>query len=262
MSKWFKKYKIVLLLLLFVSTLVIDLVSKQLVTDITITGEDIEVIPKLLTFTYSENTGASFGMFSDHTIYLTIFSVIVALGMAIYLFMAKRAHPLMQVSLVLFLSGALGNIYDRIALGYVRDFIDYTITKTLFNYQFAICNFADLVLFVGCTLMIVFMLFFYNKHYMLLEQEKAALKNNTILENSNADNSISNVESTISHKNVEKNDDKNVTNVVDDKSVVNKNVDVESVNKNVDKNIQNNSNENNIIDNKVIESNGNENNSK
>ena len=65
----------------------------------------------------------------------------------------------------MFASGAIGNINDRIKFGYVRDFIDYTLTKSLFNYQFAICNFADAVLVIACIMLIIYVLFFYSKHY-------------------------------------------------------------------------------------------------
>lgn len=151
---------------ILILTLALDLFSKSAVTNLTKGGEDIVIIKNVLTFTYSENTGASFGIFSDKTIVLTIITSVIVIGLIIYyLVTIKKSHPLFKMSLALLISGALGNLYDRITLGYVRDFIDYTFIEKIIGQPFAICNFADLVLIVGTVLLSVYALFFYDKQF-------------------------------------------------------------------------------------------------
>ena len=160
-----KLLRILTLCLVFVAVIAIDLATKYYICNITATGERIYFIKGVLEFTYSENTGASFGIMGENTTLLTIFSCISAAVIIGYLIFAKNSHFLLQLSLTMFASGAIGNIYDRIKFGYVRDFIDYALTKTLFKFEFAICNFADAVLVIACIMLIIYVLFFYSKHY-------------------------------------------------------------------------------------------------
>ena len=62
---------------------------------------------------------------------------------------------------MMMLAGGVGNLVDRIAYGYVRDFIDYTVVETLFHKSFAICNVADVWLTVGMILLVVYVIFFW-----------------------------------------------------------------------------------------------------
>ena len=65
------------------------------------------------------------------------------------------------------LAGGIGNLVDRIVLGYVRDFIEYTIVYTLFKEDFAICNLADAFLTIGVIMVIVYLIY-----SMVLESRK------------------------------------------------------------------------------------------
>lgn len=167
-----KKVKsIIILVVLFVVTLAIDLISKYVVCGITIDGTHITVIPKVLTFVYSENTGASFGMFGSNPLALKITTSVMCLVLIGVLIFLRNGHILMQSGLVCILSGAIGNLYDRIVFGYVRDFIDYTFIETITGKSFAICNFADLVLIVGTVLLIIYIIFFYEEHHKVTHPE-------------------------------------------------------------------------------------------
>lgn len=171
--------RIAILVILFALLLTADLVSKQLVCAITEDGQDIIVIENVLEFTYSENTGASFGMFGESTLFITIFTSIVCVGMIGFLFWKRKAHFVLQTGLVIMLAGAIGNLVDRIAFGYVRDFIVYTFIENWFKRPFAICNFADLVLIIGAIIMIVYVLFFYEKQF---KKDTAKTSNEDIAE--------------------------------------------------------------------------------
>jgi len=83
--------------------------------------------------TYAENTGVAFGMFRDSNKFFLVFS---ALLVAVLLYLRRRitAHGrLAEAGLALVLGGALGNIYDRLAYGFVVDFFDFSFFPAVFN---------------------------------------------------------------------------------------------------------------------------------
>lgn len=83
--------------------------------------------------TYAENTGVAFGMFRDSNVLFLVFSAVLV---AVLLFLRRRiqAHgALAELGLALVLGGALGNLYDRIAYGFVVDFFDFSFFPAVFN---------------------------------------------------------------------------------------------------------------------------------
>ncbi len=116
----------------------------------------------VLHFTYVENRGAAFGMLSEHRWVFMIFSTIAILGLCVYLFLDRSylsdkredgSYPPLTLmtgaSLAMIVSGGIGNMIDRIALGYVVDFIDFTLIN------FAVFNVADCFVTVGAVLLAV-----------------------------------------------------------------------------------------------------------
>ncbi len=119
-------------LLLSAVLLTIDLVSKDVVFR-AINGyaenpydwKSIEVIPQLFDLSVVWNPGATFGLGAGMGGWLIAFNVV---AMAVILVVALRSDPARRVktgSLFLILAGAIGNLYDRIAFGKVRDFLDF-----------------------------------------------------------------------------------------------------------------------------------------
>lgn len=105
-------------------------------------------------FTAVKNTGAAFGILQNNTLALGILSLLVSAFLI--LFLARNHKKLNRVShfaLVLILSGAIGNMIDRLYLGYVRDFIHFNIPQL----NFAVFNVAD-----SCVVVGAFLLFFAN----------------------------------------------------------------------------------------------------
>ena len=149
--------------------LVVDLLSKHFVSAaIRSSGEPIVVIKDVLTFRYSENTGAAFGIFDNARVFLCVLVGVVCLaliGFMVYHIVKgkhkERGGLLLHISLSMVVAGGIGNLVDRIAFGYVRDFIEYTFIYTLFGKNFAICNFADVVLTIGVILLILYLIVFY-----------------------------------------------------------------------------------------------------
>lgn len=131
------------------------------------TVPDITVIKNVLSFSYGENTGASWGLFQGKTTALT---VVTAIGMAllfIYLLFNKKESKFLRVCLVMILAGGLGNLYDRIVFGYVRDFIEFEFIS------FPTFNVADSFLTVATVLVVVYAIFFLPKEIMKAQKAKA-----------------------------------------------------------------------------------------
>lgn len=112
-------------------------------------------IPKVLNFTYVQNRGIAFGMFQDmHYIIIPVTVVIMALCVFLAVKAYKCGKKLETFSLVMIVSGAVGNLIDKIRLGYVVDFIN-----TLFM-DFPVFNLADVFICIGAGLLFVCILFF------------------------------------------------------------------------------------------------------
>lgn len=150
--------KILLEVLLIGLLIVSDLLTKIYVYGPIFDGNtDIVLINGVLRFTAVQNTGASFGMFSNHTMVLSIISLITvtaAFGFLIFS-VKKMPNALFRISLSLIVAGGIGNLVDRFSLGYVRDFIYFELI------DFAVFNIADSCLTIGCILLIFYILLDY-----------------------------------------------------------------------------------------------------
>lgn len=103
----------------------------------------------VLHFTYVENTGMAFGMLKDHRWVFMVFSTIAIVALMIYLFRFRPEGKWMQISMAMIIGGGIGNMIDRIFLGFVVDFIDFTLIN------FAVFNVADSFVCVGAGIMIL-----------------------------------------------------------------------------------------------------------
>jgi len=104
------------------------------------------LIPHILAVNGTHNTGMAFGLFAGQTLPLILITLLVLTGLFLYL----RSHPLHtleQFSLGLTIGGALGNLFDRVAYGYVIDMLE-----PLFIHFF-IFNIADAGITVGAVLL-------------------------------------------------------------------------------------------------------------
>lgn len=143
-------------MLFFGVVLAADLLTKEYVYGYADTHGKIKLIKDVLSFTAVTNTGASFGIFGDSTAALTVVSLVCAIVLFVFILISvKTRHPLLRSALVLILAGAVGNMVDRFAFGYVRDFIYFELI------DFAVFNVADSALTVGTILLIIYIIFFY-----------------------------------------------------------------------------------------------------
>lgn len=106
-------------------------------------------IPGFLQFRYIENTGAAFSSFTNMTGFLIVVTAIALLAVAFVLFIRRPKDRLETISLVFIFSGGVGNLIDRIAKGYVVDFLEFQFI------QFPVFNVADCLVCIGFVLLII-----------------------------------------------------------------------------------------------------------
>jgi len=148
--------------------LAVDLLLKHFLYGHCVTQGDIVIIDGVIRFTAVRNTGASFGIFSNHTTALTVVSLICAILLIGFIFYSyPRRNKWLRSALIMISAGALGNVIDRLALGYVRDYVYFELI------DFAVFNFADSCLCIGTAVLIIYLLFFYTKEEKAIAEKKA-----------------------------------------------------------------------------------------
>lgn len=114
-------------------------------------------IPHILGLNFATNTGGGWSILSDHTWLLTAFSIVMSLIILLALISRKVRHPVGVISLAVLLSGAVGNMIDRIRLGYVVDMFE-----VLFM-DYPIFNVADICVVCGGIVFCIYYAFFFEK---------------------------------------------------------------------------------------------------
>ena len=154
----------ILVVSIFVGVLLLDLLTKELIIKNIIpnVGDSVDVMPGFINFIYVQNRGGAWGIFSDSTIFLTIISALMFVIMVVFYALRVRqvkekSSMWLAVSMGLICGGCIGNLIDRIFLGYVRDFINLQFMS------FPVFNFADVALTVGMIVLVVYFVFFYPK---------------------------------------------------------------------------------------------------
>ena len=145
--------KFIVMSVLIVVILVLDLVTKYIIDGMYEEGTGVSAIPGLFNIISVHNYGAAWGIFEGSQVMLIIMSLIF-LGIFIWYFIVeKKKSWLLIVTFAFLFAGCLGNLYDRIVFGYVRDFIQFA-----FWQSFPIFNFADTFLTIGVIMFIIYLL--------------------------------------------------------------------------------------------------------
>jgi lipoprotein signal peptidase len=122
-------------------------------------GKSVTVIPYVAKLTYAENRGAAFGSLEDSRWIFMVASTVLILILSAYLYLGFSENKLYEVSIAMIISGGIGNMIDRLALGYVIDFIDFRLIN------FAVFNFADCCVVIGTFLLIIICIYsIYKEH--------------------------------------------------------------------------------------------------
>lgn len=145
-------------ILFLISALVIalDRLTKLWIVHHIAPGFSIQIIPGVFRLTHVLNTGAAFSMMenwrADYVrIGLVSFSAVAAILVFALLWRAGRALTLTSVALALILGGALGNLYDRVVLHYVVDFL----AVNIYHYRWPDFNVADSCIVSGACLLLL-----------------------------------------------------------------------------------------------------------
>lgn len=150
--------KVCVMLAIFVVVLTLDLVTKYVFDAKLSDGETISVIPHLFNFKLVHNYGAAWGIMARKQIFLVVLSLIFMAIFIYYYIKEKNKTWLLNVTFGFLFAGCFGNLYDRMILGYVRDFIQFDFWKS-----FPVFNFADVALCVGVVLFIIYLIIYFVK---------------------------------------------------------------------------------------------------
>ena len=131
----------------------------------------IPIIGNLVKFTYVQNTGAAWSMsFGNVVLNRVIFITITVVAIVVIILYFKKTKGILQnLIATLVLAGAVGNLIDRIFLGYVTDFVDCDFPDFIMR-RFPVFNVADSAITVAITLLIIYILFF-DKNEKKIDEE-------------------------------------------------------------------------------------------
>ena len=135
---------------LAVAVVLVDQAAKAVVRGNLAPGQSVDVVGELVRIVFGQNSGALFGLFKDNAVMFGLVSIVVV-GLIVVYHARSAASPYLTVTLGLLLGGAIGNMIDRLLLGYVVDFVDVGIGPTRF-YTF---NVADSAISVAILLLFV-----------------------------------------------------------------------------------------------------------
>ncbi len=149
--------KYVILLIVTGSVILFDQLTKAWILDRFKLGESLPVVLDFFNLTYVQNKGAAFGLLAqaDPKFRVPFFIVvpIVALFSIIYVFQkVPDQDKKLATALSLVIAGAIGNLYDRLTLGFVIDFLDF---HWKWGYHFPAFNIADSAICVGVGLIML-----------------------------------------------------------------------------------------------------------
>lgn len=149
---------------IFFVVIFFDLLTKEIAERI-LSNKTINVIPNLFDLTLVWNKGAAFGILAESPDYIRKLiligsSIVAAVVVIIYFLKSKEKLSNLEIlSLALIGGGSLGNLYDRLFLGQVRDFLDFYIK----DHHWPAFNIADASITIGIGLFIFYELYYKKK---------------------------------------------------------------------------------------------------
>ena len=133
-------------ILIMLGSVTVDQISKLLVVRFLDPNEPLVILRGVFRFSYVENEGAAFGMLADQRWVFMVLSSVAILALLLYLWKWPPESKWACVALSLVAGGGIGNMIDRVRLGYVVDFIDFYPIPEVWPWVF---NVADACVCVG-----------------------------------------------------------------------------------------------------------------
>ncbi len=149
--------------------ILLDQITKYLAITLLVQGVPVAVMPSL-NMTLAYNYGAAFGFLADmggwQRWFLSTIAIVISIVLIVWLTKLPKKWTTEVVGLNLILSGAIGNVIDRVLEGRVTDFIDFYIG----NWHYATFNIADMAITIGAGLLL------WSELWVKPKAEKAAKK--------------------------------------------------------------------------------------
>ncbi|MDV3427194.1 MAG: signal peptidase II [Bacillota bacterium] len=142
-------------IIIIILGLILDRITKLWAVGYFKTHKDIIVIKDYFNITYLTNKGAAWGSFQNKLLFLSIITSAVVIFMIYYLIKNKKNSKFLNISMALIISGALGNLFDRIYYKYVVDFILFHFRDV---YYYPVFNVADMLVVIGTILLVIYVL--------------------------------------------------------------------------------------------------------
>ncbi len=136
--------------LVAVAAIVADQVTKHVVTSTLALDESVHVVGPL-SIHHVQNTGIAFGLFSGATSLVVAVTAAAIVWMLVFFARSAARHPVLPAAFGLLIGGSVSNLFDRIRLGHVTDFVD------LNWWTFRVFNLADSFIVVGVAILLVAM---------------------------------------------------------------------------------------------------------
>lgn len=132
--------------------ILIDQIIKFIITINLNFTESINIIKNFFRITYLQNNGAAFSILSGNRIFLILITLLSLILIYFILIKNKKINNIESICYGSLIGGIIGNLIDRIRLGYVIDYLDFNFG----NYQYPVFNFADILIVLSAiTLLII-----------------------------------------------------------------------------------------------------------
>lgn len=142
-----------------VAILTLDLLTKYLLDARLEFGVEYKIIPHLFNFQMVYNMGAAWGMLAGKQVFLIVLTLVFLAIFTFYYVKEKNKTWLLTIGFGCLYGGCIGNLYDRLGYGYVRDFIQFDFWK-----GFPVFNFADAFLCLGVLLFAIYLIMYFVKN--------------------------------------------------------------------------------------------------
>ena len=143
----------ILIIAIIIGAIALDQLTKWLTVTCLEYHETVPLWQDVFHFTHERNEGAAFGILSDHRWVFMVVSSVAIVALLIYLIRFMPKSKIVRISLAMIAGGGIGNMIDRVYLGYVIDFIDVRLIN------FAVFNIADSFVTVGAFLFMGYMIY-------------------------------------------------------------------------------------------------------
>ena len=131
--------------------ILIDQIIKLIISINMNVADSINVIKNFFRITYLQNTGAAFSIFSGNRIFLILITLVALLLIYFILIKGKEITKVETICYGLLIGGIIGNLIDRVRIGYVIDYLDFNFGA----FHYPVFNFADICIVVSAIILLI-----------------------------------------------------------------------------------------------------------